>query len=675
MRSDTAVGRSPGRSERPSDLAVVVVNLTAVTGVLVASAIGRPRFLGMTLVFASAVAIVDALILPVRETVRARDPGVWAVLTDRVDRYEPARAVPILTDRRTILTTLAASVAVVTLVGRGLAYFLVVTVFFSLAICRVAIRGKTDGWPKELGTFVLGTASVTAAQILTVAYYARTFDTIFHTTVAGRIAAFQSLAVVQETRYDDLLLSHTYMGLGMELTGLSPRTYTAITVIALYAASLVTLFALFRNVTDSVRVSLLGVGLLAVNPTLFRWATQTHAQGVNFLLFLTFLLLVSKWRPDVRVTGLVAVVAVAMVTTHHLSTAMAVVLGGIPVALVGGWNLFVGVSITVRPLVIRYTLVVVTGVIYWTQTGITNAIFVWLFATSPASEGLPTKQFIVQRYTDPIALIDATVPFLLDQAHYVVFVAFAGYVLAEIYRRGRRVDRSVLFVAVLFLAAVTLYVPNPVWVPLRGWAAINRWGIMTLPFLLLPAVGLNLLAKRARGQGGSAVIAVLVIVLVFTSVGGAFSDPSLPDVAGEERGAQRYFSAGDVAAAEFAVEKRAGQSVYGPTLFPGYLQCSTWDGPGDDERRGFASMTVQNGEIQTNSGLTIMPERAFVENGIKVRVVNPAAYEQNVTVFAPVFDETIAWTTADRSVVYDNGETVIVYEPPGDENPEGERCE
>lgn len=670
MRSDPAVGWVAGRQTRPPLLVLVAVNLGAVVGVAATAVVGRPRFFGMALLLGAAVLVVDTLVLFPAELGRSDRPTWEAHGTSRSDLWA------VLTDRRTLLATLATSLAVLGLDGRGVAYLVTVSAFFGGVFLRVATASYDDrGLPGDLWLFAAGSSTVAAAQTLTVAYFARTFDAIFHTTLARRIATYGTLEVVRPGRYQHILLSHTHMSLGLRLTGLDPRTYTAVFFAVLLPALLVPLFAVFRNVTGSTRIGLFGVGLTAINPSFLEWAMHVHAQSINFAVLVTLLVLLTKWRPDVRVTLLTGVAALAAATTHHLSTAMIVALVTVPVGLVTVWDLLARLGIGLRSTFVRYAVFVITAVSYWAWTGLFGTVENWLSDTSPqASSDLPTKQFVIRRYDDPGSLLDATVPFLLNNAHYVVFLALAGVVMAALVS-DHDVPGRVWFVAAVFVGAVVFYVPNPVWVPLRGWAVLNRWDIMTVPFLLLPAVGLGVLTRRS-GDSRHLLTGGIVALLIVTSVGAGFSDPSLADLSGNEKGAQRYFTEGHLAAASFAADERdtADEPVYGPTLFPGYLQCATWTDEGTDEPRGFGFLEARNGTLDVRGGLNVIPVESLREKKIKVQLVNPPVYEQSVVVRAPVSSERAAWNATDRSVVYDNGGTVVAYAPTTDPGAGGVEC-
>jgi len=684
MYPDVLVSADKRRRFRLLQAALLLLNVGVVAGLVLTIRIGRPRFFGMGVIFVGTVLLLDAFVLTSRSSLRRHDWG---------------QAMAVARDVRVIFIALCLGVATLFVYGRGLAFFGVMSLFFTLLIGRILTASNytsswhrtvianwwrgvpsasnyTSSWHFDLAALVSGAALLLAAQTLTVAYYARVFDTIYHTTLARRIATYETLEVVSATRYDDLLLFHTQASVGMRITELAPRTYTAVFFAVLYALSLVIVFALVRNITGTTQVGLVGAALVAFNPQFIHWGTNAHAQGLNFVFLLAFLLVLTKWRPDLRMTSIAVVIALAIMTTHHLSTAMVAILIAVPVAAITLWTRVNTSDVTVRPVLFRYLLLVALVGYYWYETGIIHGARLWLFELNPqASAGVTTKQFIIQKYTDPVALADATVPFLLNNAHYGIFLLFAGYGLWVFFRPGRgELTDAALLVTFSFAFAILLYVPNPLWMPLRGIAVLNRWGIITLPFLLLPAVGLHLLSIDYRDTVGSLLVIVLVFGLVFTSIGGSFTDPSLADATGHEKGAQRYFSHDDIEAANFAAAHRNDSAVYGPTEFSGLLQCDSWTEPPPDTPGLFGQTVVEDGEIVVQDGLTIMPEHAFRENKIKVRIVNPEGYPNDVTIWTPVSDETVDWNSDQHNIIYDNGRTVIAYSDSGGQGTPESRC-
>ena len=658
MVLDVSVPASNQRRVRLLYVSLAALNLAALLGVAVGLYLGRMRYFGMALVALLAVALLDAIVFAAGES---RTPV-------RFRTGPHADHVTVARDPRIATAALFASVFAFAVFGRGAVYFAAVAAFFSAVLVRVAYTDYDEqSVTFDLGLVVLGGVLVLASKSLGVAYYASTFDTIYHTTHARRIAAFETLAVMEPTRYDVLPLFHTVASVGLRATGLPPRTFVGVFFAVLYPLAAVTVFAVIRNVTDSPQLGLLSAAILSVNPAFLTWGAHSHAQSLSFVFLVTFLAVLSKTTLDRRHTAIAALVSVAWVMTHHLSFAMGVFLISVPVAAVSVWTLLSTIDIRIlRPMIQRYVILVLVGVVYWTATGLLQHPVRWILRTSPAaSVGVPTRNLLIQYYSEPLELLTAAVPFLLDSVHYAFFLALAGYGVWVAFRPGEHGSRwGAPLILFCFSVGALLYVPNPVWVPLRGLATLNRWGIMALPFIVLvPALGLRVVATERHGSLGTALVGVLVLALVFTSVGSGYADPSLADTAGYERGSQGYFTEEDLAAAAFVLDHSRESRVDASSLLPGYLSYTSWTTIDDDPPDRFTTVRVVDGDLSIRPGLTVVQQDALHNSRIKVLIEDPDPdiYPAGVSIYAPVSAEMIGWSEDLESVVYSDGGTVVVY--------------
>lgn len=637
---------------------LALVNGSALIGLDFAANTGRPRFFGMTVIAVLAVLLLDVFLLVpggIGGAVVARTRPLWIVIQDR----------------RFAGSVLSLSVVVLLLVGRGTAHFLLVSAFFASVVVHIYLAdyGRTST-TSTLGLLAGGGGLLLAAQVLTVPYYVRTLDTVYHTALARRITTVGSLAAVRTTRYADLPVFHTLASIGTQLSALEPRLLIALLFIVLFPVALVAGFVVFRNVTGRPKLALLGVAALAVNPEFIAWGTQAHVQSLSFVFLAVFLVLLTKWARDVRYAVAAGVVILAWIMTHHLSVFMAVILLSAPVGVGTLWVLVANRdywSAIQRPLR-QHTLLTVAVAVYWWLTGLVWVPVNWITRFSPAATtGLPTEQFLIQVYSNPVELALAAVPFVLEQFHYVFFLALAGYGLWTIVRAGGTLPSRVFPVAILgFLVAAPLYVPNPTWMVARGLAALNRWGIMTLLFVMLvPVLGL----RRLRGDTGRSVsalgIALLVVVMVFVSITAGFTDPSLADTAGYEKGDRKYLTTENLAAADHVLEYTADTSVSTSHLFSGYLTHESWTSGANERPERFERMVVVDGRLVTRPGLTVIQHRALQEKQIKVSIKPPQSepYPDDVTIFAPVSADDVELGLARENVVYDNADTIITFKP------------
>lgn len=574
-------------------------------------------------------------------------------------------------DRRFTVSALLGSISVLLLLGRGFVYFLVVSLFFTSMVLHIY---RTDRSRQSIGSnlalIAVGAGLLMAAQVLTVPFYARTLDTIYHVSLIDRITNVGSLAAVESTRYDDLPIFHTLGSIGVQLSGLAGRSFTGVLFAVLFPSALVGGFVAFRNFTGSPTLAILGAVLLAINPEFVDWGTQAHAQSLSFVFLAVFLVVLTKWVHDLRYTLVAGVLILAWVMTHHLSVFMSLVLLSVPVVAGTLWVLVLRPDdwgLIQRP-VGHHTMLTAAVLVYWWFMGIIYVPINWITRYSPAaSSGLPTEQFLIQVYSTPMELALASVPFVLNRLHFVFFVALAGYGLWSIVRPGGRMPNRTFPVVVLcFLAAAPLYVPNPTWIVARGIAVLNRWGIMTLPFLLLvPALALKRLGEDSVRTESVLSVALLVLVLSFVSIGAGFTDPSLADSAGFEKGARKYFTSEDLRAGEHVLEYTTDTSVSASHGFAAHLTRRSWSKTTADPPGRFHRIEVVDGRIVTRPGLTVIQSGTLQEKAIKVRLrpSQSSLYEGDVSILVPVSAEDVDLGLERRNVVYTSAGTIITFKP------------
>jgi hypothetical protein len=647
-------------------LALLVANVGIVPGLYMAIQIGRPRYFALGLVMALGLLLCDVFVLLSRNTGSRVRQSLDSVSFEH----------PVLTDWRWVPLTALLGVFTYTTFGPGLVYYLAAGSFFTVLLVRaylVSHRGRSI--TPELGVLMVGTAAVLMAETFSIAYHARTFDTIFHTSLATRIANFDTLAVIADTRYDDLPVYHTAMALGIEATGLRPRAFVGAFVAVAFAVAAGGLYAALRNLTFSSRVGFVGATLLAVNTEFVHWGTQSHVQSLSFLFFVVFLLFLSKVTTDRRYFSLIVVLIVGWVMTHHFSVFMVVTLLGAPVvfsyvsAKVRGSDIGADIGIT---LLVYYTLLLTATAAYWVHTGIIRGPINWITEYSPGARGVESTEILIQFYSDPVELFQAALPTLIADLHYVFWLALAGLGIWTVVRSRDWYDRTVPMLVLSMLVAFVFYFPNPAWAPLRGFAAITRWPVMALP-LLVPILALGIVKVRPdiRDAKRGVVALVVVFLLISVSMSASFTNPSITDMAGYNKETQSSLSAETVEATEFTMAYMDDESViHGASLVHLYVRFQIWEETRGIEQFRFGRIKVIDGKLQSEPGLTIVQEEEFRTGGIKIALENPdsPAYEglEDVTINTGVTDEDVEWDRGRQNLVYDNRGTVITYAPDED---------
>lgn len=635
---------------------ILLGNLALLPGAWFVLETGRPRFVGLFASVALAVLLFDALYLLDFVSER-RSAARWSTLVDLVSRLQ----VPAV--------LLLAGVVSFTTLGRGAISYALLSLVFATLVVRVTHVDYTNrSAAPELLLVVAASVTLAAGQVLTVYYYAATTDTIAHTTWATQVATTGTLEGLAGSRYFRFPFFHVWGGVAIQLFDLDPRRALAFATLALYAVAVIIAYLLVRNWLGSTSLALVTAIVFGSNPEFIRWATQAHVQSLSFFFSVAFLFLLIGFGDERRVLLAVPLV-IAWTLTHHLSVAMAGVLFFTPVVvatlLLGQRRVDVP-AITRRPLPL-YAMFVTTVAVYWTL--VTTYIYEplgWILFYSPAAQGVPSLQYVVVRYDDVLSLLVGSLPWVVDNLVYALFLVLAGLGVWLVLTT-RRIESLHWKVAIAgFFPAAVMFFPNPVWIPLEGVGELGRWGIMTLP-LIAPvlAVGLSRLGDLAGTRSLRGVLAaVLVVSLLFTSVASGMTNPTFTELAGHDKYARDYLTDDNMAAIEFTKAHAApGERVHTPVPITAYLQDTPWpDGSPTGERQvGQIGATSLDGRFELCPGMTVFPTEAFYEDGI--RAVFHGVGDDRVSGTVSVTDvasaDRVTWDPAGESKVYSNRGTEI----------------
>lgn len=646
---------------------LAVGNAVAVFGLVLGAEAGRPRFFGMAVIAAVAMLVLDAVVVRPFEAVGSGfvEDTEWVWLTVR--------------DQRFALAALLCSVGVVFVSGHGIVFFLLMAVFLTSVVLHAYIDGSRTFVPSSLALLAAGAGVTLAAQVLMVPYYMRTLDTVYHTALARRITTLGSLSATAGTRYADLPVYHTLASVATQATGLAPRTVAGVLFAVLFAVAVVACFAVVRNLTGSNTVGLIGAALLAGNPAFVAWGSQSHVQSLSFFFLAVFLVLLSKFARDPRYTLASVIVTLAWTLTHHLSVFMSITLIAVWVLAGTFWILVAnrGQLEAIRRPVYQYMILTVSVSVYWYLSDLIWIPVNWITEHSTAaSSGLPTEQFLIQTYSDPVALALASASFLLNNLHYAFLLALCGYGFWTVVRPDGTVpSRAFPKVIVGALVAIPLYVPNPTWMAARGLAALNRWGIMAILFALpVAALGIGRFANgsirlpdRSRRYSGVLAVVAVVGLMAFFSLGGAFTDPSLAGTVGEEDGARKALSASTIDAGDHVLAYTDDAAVYTSHGLSGYLTHESWNATQRERSERFEVVSVVDGRVVAEEGLTIVEAESLRRSNVKFAQTPSKSdvYDGNVSILAPVSTDTVELDPQRRNVVYDNDDTYVTFEPAG----------
>lgn len=615
--------------------------------------IGRPRFLGLYLYGVVALLLFDLCLLAV-----GRSGGGSGVRCDRT-----------ALDWRVPLILMGLSVAVFATLGRGAVAYLLVALAATLLVYRSAALGE-----EQFGTTLFLAALVGAVllsvKVFSVEYLAHTSDTIKHAEVSATIVETGGLSALQGTRFEGFLVFHTYTAFISKVIAISTRAAAGLLFGVLFPAAAVGVSRLVRGFTGSAVPAGIASVLVVTNPSFLTWGSKAHYQSFSVALFVFLVLAVFATRSSSRSMLLVAPIAVVWVSSHHLSVAMACTLLVVPLVLVM-WDdrnqpLARNVTVVLLAVLVVSKWVVDTT---WFTTPIA-----WLLFQSPMARlgrtnvSIGTTKFYVDIYTDSGELVDASLPFLVDHLYLsVLLAAFAAGVLTLLTRRSRE---TTLLLAGATAPAV-FYFPNPIWVPLRGFAVLSRWDIVALPFVIgFPAIGFAAIianvshtTESMQAIARTTFVVSLVFSLAFVSVSTGFYAPTTSDFIGADRHDKQYLDRQDIETAMWVVEyAETERPTYATSKLFKYVRYTTGPATEDTFDARWARTSGPKGRFRYPSGLTIVQVQSLRRTAVKVSFTPREGYYPNGTrVVEPVSASDVTYDRDAVNLVYNNG-AVVVHE-------------
>lgn len=671
---------APDDPARPPGRAAAVALAAATVAVLAGAAVvftGRPRWVGLYGYVAVTVLVVDLLAILRRRPLAAGTVDLVALVP---------------TGWRAVATLLAASATALALLGRGAVLYATLTAAVTLLVVRLQTTDADALVPaREAGLACGASTLLLAAQVLPQAYHVAQGDTVKHNALVAAVAREGTAAALPAAlAYSDFPAYHVLVAAAVELAGL-PARLAAFLVVAVGAqAAALLVYGVVRRWTGSTTHGLTALALVGVNFNAIFFGVRSHPQSVSAVLFATvvFLLVATARSNRRRTVPAVALVGAVWVVTHHLSVFMGLALLAVPVGVATAlrrWSWGGRLDADALPYGPGAAgAVVVVGVVfvtYWTVLTATVAVPVlWVLYYSPGAAGAPSR-LVVERVGDLGPLLAEAAPFFVDNLHYAfVAVLVVAGAWRLVVRTGPRSRRAAVLLVGATPAAV-LYFPNPVWIPLRGVGTLLRWGVMTLPLLaVLPALGLAwVFDAREGGPVHAAVAVALAAAVVFAGVGAGLSDPTLTDLAGYDKEADRTLTLAELSALSFVrTRPAADRRVYAPFGMHAHLLWYRWlaaagrspaadEKPGSVYPYGVVAVAEADGRLLFADGLTVVPRRKLATGAVRVRVRDASDYYAGTDLdvlglSATVSGEETRWSPATRDVVYANPHVVVVAE-------------
>lgn len=625
---------------------IVIVHIAVIPAFIFVTQVGQPRFFGFFITILLSILFFDVLVVISQSSA-----------TELVFNPDTLRS---LTDLRIITVLLASGLVVFVVNGLGLAYYLMLSLVFSLIVIRGTVTTPQHEAVNELSLVVFASLSLMISQLMAHPYFIQTADTITHTSFALRLADTGFIGASDPGRYGELPVLHVISASMVQVAKQPTRLYIGVIVAVIFQVAIISFYLLLRKFGEDPGVSLIAAALMAFAPAFLTWGTQNHPQSLSFFFLIFFLLILIARGDDIRNLLFTGPIIVAWILTHQLSVLMAISLIAGPVFLLYLYSNFTRFPYMreIRKIWVQLAILVISLLTHWTiVTQIIREPIGWLLYTSPSAEGVQSRLFLVQQYDDFSNLVQASLPEIVDKSHYAVWLAITGFgILTVALYEEFTTRRKVLLLT--FIPAAIFYYPNPSWVPLQGTAIISRWGLMTLPFVVsVPAIGLHYLLSDRTDILKTAFLIFVVFSVVFISIGGGMSDPNITDMAGFEKRFPKYLSETDFEAMEHTLAYTNDTPVYGTSAVPFYL---------DDNRHkarhalgGTAHVfaDLDNRRITIQPGLNVIQRYQLENKKARFKV------SKEPSLFTPLSDEEVTLDPANSSKVFDTRATVIYHKP------------
>ncbi|MFB6185992.1 MAG: hypothetical protein ABEI86_03890 [Halobacteriaceae archaeon] len=630
---------------------LVVAHIAIPIGGWFALRIGRQRFFGLLMYATSSLIIFDILLIS------GMNLDITNISGERSENMK------LVTDIRIISILFFAAIAAFALLGRGWVSYLLA----SLTGCNLVFRIKDKASQSHSRILLLAgliLAVLLLSKIFTVAYLIPTVDTVKHAEIAKSIVELGSVSQFQDTGFTGFLVFHILVATVVQLISVSVRTSAGILFAIIFPASLLATYAfLYQRGLDQ-KLALLAVVLLAFSPPILTWGAKVHYQSLSYVYFTFVLVLLGGKLNKYRAVILGIPLFIAWVSTHHLS----ILMGSVLLAI---FLLFDIRSILRDDSQSTYLSIVLFLVIISKLT-VTSSWFVtpiaWITQNSPSAQGVGASGLLVRSYDSIYNLFVAAIPFFVDYLHLSILLALASIGMILLVRSRPKFDGVIIGAAF----GSIFYFPNPLWIPLRGLATLQRWAIMVQPFVVvLLSAGMYLItcAIDLRSWLLKSGSVVFVISLLFLMVSAGFFAPTTSDFIGADRHDLQYLTNQDLEAADWVkAYSSSDEQIYATSKLRGYLVFTSGSIHEEDlqVKYRYAKITGVPGQVIFPEGITVFQQNAFQTEAIRVTIIpdseyysSSSYYPSDVTASPPVSSAHITYNPHQTNTVYTNGNTVV----------------
>ena len=450
---------------------------------------------------------------------------------------------------------------------RPLIYFLTSGLFAGMILLQ--ILAKRPQWTDAVIVSEILIFSLSLIWGVTLKYplYFLDTDTLVHLNLINTILETKHVEFAL-TNYQYYPLYHILAAQGVQVTGLSLPLALFVIMGIIWQIGILFSFLIFKNLTDSPQMALIGMLLFATSSQVFFYGTYPIARSLAFVLMMGWLFLIFyKAKQSRALLFLSLIIMVALILSHHLN-----VLFIIPLLLL---LYFCQLTLShhtryriIDPLFIFLFTICCTGYLLW-------------IAATMASSTIPDALLGILRM-DTALPADFTHGYgltVLWGAIYYSFVLFLSFLgLKYIYSVvNLNKFKGALTFSLAGLFMLVLYVPGPVeLLPLSDILLTRRFQLIFTPFVILLMVfGIQYLLRLgseagtsisqfSRLRANSTILAAAFVVILtcfsLVSTGNAQDNDSLPHTSMMDT---PYFNYGELQSFSFlAGTARADQPLF-----------------------------------------------------------------------------------------------------------------
>lgn len=595
---------------------LLALHLFAAGGLLLVLEFGNPRYAGLYGYVASALLVFDILYYFPR-------------LKEFRTRVSTAR----LFDARVLYGLFFLSVTVVALAGKGVLYYLVVTVLVLMLIYSTVLDGVTV---HRITVLFITSITLLVGEASTGSFYFAYFDTISHTNTIADVSRANDLQPVEYAR-GHLPSLFLLGGVAVEIFGSETRwTMAMLTAVGIQTVGLV-VFTFASRFGFARTTGFVGYSLVVVSPSFLDFGTRVHPQTLSLILFSMFAL-VSMLSDRTRRQFLLLPIIVTWMLSHQASL------------LIGAF-LFLPFSVYLYslgkdgPAKSLFLLGIIVTAYWVVLTMLVSAIAGWLLFTNPQVNAAQTR-LLIPTVESPLELLHHSMPYYLSSTYRSFWLALAGMGTYSVFHRYGWSNRFGVVLS-LCIPAGWAFFPNPGWIGIQDVLILQRWNVMALPLVvILPAIGLRSLVRETTSPRG-VVVGFVVALLLFTSLSSGFTDPSLTGMAGDPKEIRHYLTDQDVSSIEFVSTHVEGEVETSLS----YAQYMVGTGM---TQEGHVVTVSGGGTIVDSNRPVLLPEAALHDHGIKVRIRTDGDVQ-----YMKIVDEVDQGSPSTRNRVYTNGGAIL----------------